>query len=148
MRGNEGDDHQRDQPAFLCLERQTAPMHIGAVAVFAADSEVDTGWIMGLLAEHARRTPRLHLRARASWWGHAWEEEPGFRAEDHLHPHHLPHPGGREELAGLVSELVSEPLELSRPLWAAHVFTGLDGDRLAVVVKLHDALADGAPRSR
>lgn len=130
--------------AFLCLERRAAPMHIGAVAVFAADGEVDADRMLGLLADCARRTPRLRLRARTSWRGPVWEEEPGFRAEDHLHPHHLPHPGGREELAALVSEIVSEPLELTRPLWAAHVITGLDGDRFAVVVKLHHALADGA----
>lgn len=130
--------------AFLCLERQTAPMHIAAVAVFAADGDMDSARVKGLLAERAQRTPRLRLRARASWWGHAWEEQPGFHAETHVFTHHLPHPGGREELAGLVSELVTEPLDLSRPLWAAHVIGGLDGDRFAVMVKLHHALADGA----
>lgn len=130
--------------AFLCLERQAAPMHIGAVAVFAADGGVDAARVVGLLAERAQRTPRLRLRARASWWGQTWEEQPDFDAEAHLHAHHLPHPGGRDELAGLVSELFTEPLDLSRPLWEGHVITGLDGDRFAVVVKLHHAMADGA----
>lgn len=130
--------------AFLCLERRTAPMHIAAVAVFAAGRAMDADRLRALLADRAQRTPRLRLRARASWWGHAWEEQPGFDADNHLFTHHLPHPGGREELAELVSEVVTEPLELDSPLWAAHVITGLDGDRFAVVVKLHHALADGA----
>jgi diacylglycerol O-acyltransferase / wax synthase len=130
--------------AFLCLERQTAPMHIAAVAVFAAEDGVDPVRVRALLADRAQRTPRLRLRARASWWGLTWEEHPGFQADNHLFTHHLPDPGGREELAGLVSEVVTEPLELCRPLWAAHLITGLDGGRFAVVVKLHHALADGA----
>ncbi|MGI8312984.1 wax ester/triacylglycerol synthase domain-containing protein [Saccharopolyspora hattusasensis] len=132
--------------AFLCLERDAAPMHLGAVAVFAPRRPVHPGRVAGVLAERAARIPRLRLRVRSSWFppGHArWEEPSDFRARDHVHTHQLPSPGGREELAVLVTELNALPLDLSRPLWELHVITGLDGDRFAVLVKLHHALADG-----
>ncbi|WP_190814202.1 wax ester/triacylglycerol synthase family O-acyltransferase [Saccharopolyspora pogona] len=132
--------------AFLCLERDAAPMHLGAVAVFAPRRPVHPGRVAGVLAGRAAQIPRLNLRVRSSWFppGHAhWEEPSDFHTRDHVHTHHLPSPGGREELAVLVAELNALPLDLSRPLWELHVITGLDGDRVAVLVKLHHALADG-----
>jgi diacylglycerol O-acyltransferase len=133
--------------AFLCMESRHAPMHIGAVAVFGPDGEVTASRLVRVLAERAQRSPRMCLRVRGSWFppGHArWERQSDFRARDHIHTHHLPYPGGREELAALVSELVAEPLDLTRPLWELHVISGLDGGRFALVAKLHHALADGA----
>ncbi|SDY51202.1 Diacylglycerol O-acyltransferase [Saccharopolyspora shandongensis] len=132
--------------AFLCLEQDAAPMHLGAVAVFAPRRPVQPQRLAEVLAERAQQIPRLRLRIRSSWFppGHArWEEPPDFRARDHVHTHQLPSPGGREELAVLVAELNSPSLDLSRPLWELHVITGLDGARFAVLVKLHHALADG-----
>ncbi|MBB5156053.1 wax ester/triacylglycerol synthase family O-acyltransferase [Saccharopolyspora phatthalungensis] len=132
--------------AFLCLEQDAAPMHLGAVAVFVPRRPVQPDRVAEVLAERAQRISRLQLRVRRSWLppGHArWEEPAHFHARDHVHTHQLPSPGGREELAVLVAELGAQPLDLNRPLWELHVITGLDGDRFAVLVKLHHALADG-----
>lgn len=132
--------------AFLCLERHSAPMHIGAVAVFAPRRRVDPDRVAEVLAERASRLARLRVHVRPPVFppGYArWEEYPEFRAEDHIHTHQVPSPGGREELAALVGELNAVPLSLNRPLWELHVITGLDGDRIAVLTKLHHALADG-----
>jgi diacylglycerol O-acyltransferase / wax synthase len=132
--------------AFLCLEQAAAPMHLGAVAVFAASRPVRPEKMAGVLAERAQQIPRLRLRLRREWWppGSArWEEAPTFHAENHVHTHQLTASGSREELATLVGELNSAPLDLTKPLWDLHVITGLDGDRFAVVAKLHHALADG-----
>jgi diacylglycerol O-acyltransferase len=133
--------------AFLCLERDTAPMHIGALAVFGAENPPDTVQIAKLLAARAQRLPRMRFRVRTAWFrtgGARWETHPDFLAADHVYQHHLPSPGGQGELAALTSELAAEPLDLSRPLWELHVITGLEGHRFALLVKLHHALADGA----
>ncbi|MGW3471111.1 wax ester/triacylglycerol synthase family O-acyltransferase [Saccharopolyspora sp. NPDC000995] len=132
--------------AFLCLERDTAPMHLGAVAVFAPRRPVRPEKVAGVLAGRAQQISRLRLRVRRSSipLGYArWEELPDFRAQNHVYAHQLPSPGGRGELAVLVAELNAAPLDLNRPLWELHVITGLDGDRFAVLMKLHHALADG-----
>ncbi|MCI2417586.1 wax ester/triacylglycerol synthase family O-acyltransferase [Saccharopolyspora sp. K220] len=131
--------------AFLCLEQDTAPMHVGAVAVFHPTEPVDPVRLAGLLAERAQRIARLRLRLAQSWLpGQAhWAEAPDFDAARHVHRHQVPSPGGREELAALVAELLADPLDRRRPLWELHLITGLDGDRFAVLVKFHHALADG-----
>ncbi|MBK7321560.1 MAG: hypothetical protein IPI82_03625 [Candidatus Microthrix sp.] len=41
----------------------------------------------------------------------------------------LPEPGGEAELRRFVGELLSEPLDSSRPLWDAWFVEGVDDDR-------------------
>ncbi|KAA5838353.1 wax ester/triacylglycerol synthase family O-acyltransferase [Saccharopolyspora hirsuta] len=129
--------------AFLCVERETAPMHLGAVAVFAPRGEADRLRLLELLAERARRIARLRLRLHRSWMQPCWTEVPRFDATAHVHGHQVPAPGGRAELAELVAELTAEPLDRTRPLWELHLITGLEDGRFAVLVKFHHALVDG-----
>ncbi len=133
--------------AFLSLEQDATPMHMGAVAVFQPASSADTDRLAALLAARARRLPMLRRTVQWRWLppGTAlWSDDPAFSEDRHIHRHHLPAPGAREQLSELVAELMSEPMDLRRPLWELHVITGLDGDRFAVLSKLHHALCDGA----
>jgi WS/DGAT/MGAT family acyltransferase len=54
----------------------------------------------------------------------------------------LPGRGGRRELQDYVSELASEPLDRSRPLWQIRIVEQYEGGA-AVVVRIHHAIADG-----
>ena len=55
----------------------------------------------------------------------------------------MPFPRGERELADLVSDIATQPLDRRRPLWEMWIVEGLAGGRLAVVSKMHHALADG-----
>jgi WS/DGAT/MGAT family acyltransferase len=132
--------------AFLLLEREAAPMHIGAVAVFQPRSDIDAERVADLLGQRTEGIPLLRRRARFSLWAPRqahWVEHKTFHAANHIHAHHLPSPGGPDEFAELVSRVGAEPLDLTRPLWELHLITGLDEGRFAVLMKLHHALTDG-----
>lgn len=132
--------------AFLCLEDDRNPMHLGAVATFAPRRPVHPARIVALLCERAQEIPRLRKRTQASWLplgGASWVDDPGFTPEDHVFGHHLRGHGGEDRFAALVSHLMAQPLDLRGPPWELHVITGLTGGRFAVVVKLHHALCDG-----
>ena len=47
------------------------------------------------------------------------------------------------ELDAFVAAVMSRPLDPDRPLWEMHVVEGLEGDRTALVAKVHHAILDG-----
>lgn len=132
--------------AFLCLEHPSAPLHMGAVAVFQPAHPVDGRRLVTMLSERAQRIPRLRRRIRQSWFPTAsaeWAEDGGFKADDHIRAHPLPAGSGHDELAELAARLMAEPLDMAQPPWQLHVITGLAGGRFALLAKLHHALCDG-----
>lgn len=72
-----------------------------------------------------------------------WRESCEVDLTYHIRPWRLPAPGGRRELDEAVGEIASTPLDRSRPLWEMYFVEGLANHRIAVVGKIHHALADG-----
>ncbi|WP_236788756.1 wax ester/triacylglycerol synthase family O-acyltransferase [Amycolatopsis sp. GM8] len=133
--------------AFLCLEGETSPMHMGAVVIFSPDEEIPPSRIATLLAERAARVPRLRRRASTTvlpLGGARWIEDPAFDAERHIQVRELHGQCRDEALASHTAQWIEEPLDLRRPPWQARVVTGLSGGRFALLLKLHHALTDGA----
>ncbi len=80
--------------------------------------------------------------------GHpVWVQDDEFDIDRHLHRITLPANGTRTELTEICGRLAGLPLDRRRPLWEIWVIEGLDGssgtDRLAVLIKVHHAAADG-----
>lgn len=61
----------------------------------------------------------------------------------HLYHSGLPKPAGERELGVLASRIHSLPLDRRRPLWEMHVIEGLEGNRFALLFKLHHSQIDG-----
>ncbi|AWT51308.1 WS/DGAT/MGAT family O-acyltransferase [Mycolicibacterium smegmatis] len=72
-----------------------------------------------------------------------WRENCDVDLEYHVRPWRLRAPGGRRELDEAIGEIAGTPLDRSRPLWEMYFVEGLAGGRIAVVNKIHHALADG-----
>jgi WS/DGAT/MGAT family acyltransferase len=72
-----------------------------------------------------------------------WRENCEVDFDYHLREVTAPAPGGQPELDEVISRIMSSPLDRSRPLWEMHAVTGLAGGRVALVTKMHHALADG-----
>ncbi|MGH3916853.1 MAG: wax ester/triacylglycerol synthase family O-acyltransferase [Pseudonocardiaceae bacterium] len=131
--------------AFLSLDRDVSPMHLGALAIFRMVRPGDPARVVSLLADRAQRLPQLRKRMQPAWFPLAaatWADDPDFRAEDHIHLHHLDGHGSHEA-AALTAALMMRPLPRTRQLWEFHVLAGLGEDRFAVLVKMHHALGDG-----
>ena len=72
-----------------------------------------------------------------------WRENAAIDPDYHIQRVQVPAPGGRRELDDVIGEIASVPLERERPLWQMFVAEGLAQDRVAVIWKIHHALADG-----
>ncbi len=85
--------------------------------------------------------PEIPLAARPLMPAY-WETVEDFRLEDHLHRVRLPKPAGEKQLQALVSELMSTPLDSSRPLWEMHLIENYRQGS-ALMVRLHHCIGDG-----
>ncbi|HKS48736.1 MAG TPA: wax ester/triacylglycerol synthase family O-acyltransferase [Amycolatopsis sp.] len=133
--------------AFLCLEGNTSPMHMGAVAVFQPSAPVDPDKLAALLAERADQVPRLRRRVGGTLFppgGATWVEDTRFDAREHIHVHRLGEFDSEDPLTSCAAEWIEEPLDLRRPPWSVHVVTGLGDGRFALLLKLHHSFTDGA----
>lgn len=77
-----------------------------------------------------------------------WIDDPDLCVRDHVHRVTVPAPGSERALAALVARIAALPLDRSRPLWELRVVEGLTEGRVALVFKLHHALADGVSASK
>ena len=59
----------------------------------------------------------------------------------------LPEPGDRAALQELVGDLMAEPLDRNKPLWAIYMIDGY-GEGAAVYVRMHHCIADGIALAR
>lgn len=72
-----------------------------------------------------------------------WVEDPDFDLDNHVHEHQLASPGDERMLALQVSEILAQPLDLSKPPWAIHVIGGLRNGRVALATAIHHSASDG-----
>ena len=135
--------------AFLALESPTTHLHILGAMVFDPDG-VPGGLgfrrIRSLVAERVPLVPPFRMRMVEVPFGlqhPTLVEDPDFDLDYHVRRTSLPAPGGAAELADLVADVASRPLDRTRPLWEFHVVEGLAGGRIGIVAKVHHAIIDG-----
>jgi diacylglycerol O-acyltransferase len=131
--------------AFLHLDSRTSAMHIASLAFFAgpvpSQSEVRTAIERKLI-----RAPRCRQRLVSVPFGlgrPVWVDDPGFDIARHVRRTAVPHPGGPAEVKAVAERLLSEPLDHGVPLWEDWVLEGIEGDRWALLTKVHHTMVDG-----
>ncbi|MGO9458099.1 MAG: WS/DGAT/MGAT family O-acyltransferase [Acidimicrobiales bacterium] len=134
---------------FLYSETPTAHMHTVKVAV-ADLSDIEGGFtfeefveVLGVQLDHLPPFRRRAVPVPGRLGHPVWVEDPDFEIRRHVARMVLPAPGDRAQLAAVVGEFASLPLKRDRPLWELLFVEGLAEGRMAVVVKLHHAVADG-----
>jgi WS/DGAT/MGAT family acyltransferase len=105
---------------------------------------------MDLLYARMERTallfPRLRRRvlpAPGNLGNPTWVDDPTFDIRYHVRHISLAEPRDMRQLLDLVTLLIADPFDRSRPLWHFIVVDGLQGGRSALVQKLHHTVTDG-----
>lgn len=132
---------------FLYMETPSVHMHTLKIAILEPRDGLsyDT-FVTGLLAR-LRRLPPLRRRVVPVPFGlnhPVWVTLPRIDVAHHLPHHDLGGEGTVRDLEELIGEIASTPLDRRHPLWELHYCEGLEGGRVAVIGKMHHALADGA----
>ncbi len=137
--------------SFLHFEDATTHMHLGGLILFEAgplktgDGGIDIDRIRAQIAGRLHLVPRY--RQRLGWipvFNQAvWVDDEHFNLSYHVRHAALPRPGDDAQLKQLTARIMSQQLDRGKPLWELWVIEGLAGDRFALLVKTHHAIADG-----
>lgn len=135
---------------FLHVETEAVPQHICCLALVDPRSlpggRLSREEITAGLEKRVERVP--WLRWRAAWPAKSvtrpiWVPEKCFDVRRHLRWRRLSEGGDWRELRAVVERCMAEPLDHRLPLWRVEVVEGLASGKLAILLVLHHAIADG-----
>jgi len=130
--------------SFLYLEKEEAPLHIGSLGIF--EGQVPYQRFVDTINAKLHLIPRYLQRAVPAPFnvGHpSWEWDPDFDITRHIMRVKVDAPGSHEQLMELTANLFAPKLDRGKPLWELYIVEGLEGDRSALVSKVHHCLVDG-----
>lgn len=132
---------------FVRMESPRTPMHIGALAIFTLPDDAPETFVRDLHAAFSEmawlpfpydsKLSSIRLADALRW------KQVKPDPEYHIRLDALPSPGSEIELGRLVERLHSRPLDMTKPLWEAHIIEGLAHNRFAFYFKAHHAATDG-----
>jgi WS/DGAT/MGAT family acyltransferase len=136
--------------AFLQLETDATPMHVGALFVLDPGSpeagrtffrrfRSEVGRRLGRSEVFTRRIAALPFNVANPMWITGAPD-----LDYHVRSTVLPAPGTQHQLEECVADLHSPVMDRERPLWELHVIEGLEDGRVALYIKTHHAGLDGA----
>lgn len=137
--------------SMVFMETNHTHMHIGEVGILEAGAPaarsggLDIERIRTHIASGLDHVPRHRQRlAFIPIESHpVWVDDDRFKLDYHVRHTALPPPGTIRQLKRLVGRLMSQKLDLSKPLWEMWFIEGLEGGRFAMVSKLHHCMVDG-----
>jgi diacylglycerol O-acyltransferase len=137
--------------AMVFMETSHTHMHIGEVGILdAAPVLTQSGRLdiekirthiaggLGQVSRHRQRLAFIPVEAHP-----VWVDDAQFNLDYHVRHTALPSPGSIRQLKRLVGRIMSQKLDLSKPLWELWVVEGVEGGRFAIISKLHHCMVDG-----
>ena len=139
--------------SFLIYEdtQPQAAMHVASTQIHDArplqldDGSLDIERIQEYVLSRLHRIPRYRQRLMYTpIEGHpVWVDDASFNIRYHVRHSRLPQPGDVRQLKRMVGRIFSQRLDREKPLWELWVIEGLEGDRVAVLSKVHHCMVDG-----
>jgi diacylglycerol O-acyltransferase len=138
--------------SFLVMETASSHMHVSSTLIYEAgplrtpDGGIDIDQIMRATESYLHRIPRYRQKLHfIPFVDHAvWVDDQHFALDYHVRHTALPDPGTDDQLRKLSSRVMAQPLDRARPLWETWIVEGLEGDRFAVITKIHHCMIDGS----
>jgi len=128
---------------FLYIERPGQPLSIACVSTF--EGTVPLKACRNLVESKLPEIPRYRQRVAFPPFNiglPSWQPDPNFDIRNHIRQVTLRR-GTEHDLKALASQIVSTHLDRQRPLWDLTLVRGLEGNRSAMIARIHHCLADG-----
>ena len=140
------------ESGFLHIESARTPMHMGTLGIFEGPPLRDGRGRLRLedirhrIEERLDLVPKLRRRIQRPLLPGAppvWADDPHFDIAHHVELRRLSRPGSVGQLWEECNRLLGQPLHREWPLWHFCIIDGLADRQVAVVARIHHALADG-----
>ncbi|MEP7178512.1 MAG: wax ester/triacylglycerol synthase family O-acyltransferase, partial [Pseudonocardiales bacterium] len=133
--------------AFLEAEDEDsqASLAIGSLAIFEGPPPPFEDFVRSIEAR-LPLIPRYRQKLRTVPFDltpPAWVEDPDFDLEWHIRHTAVPAPGGPDEIGRLLSRVMTQRMDRSRPLWEYWLCEGLSDGKWGLLSKLHHSMVDG-----
>jgi WS/DGAT/MGAT family acyltransferase len=129
--------------AWLQMDRPVTLMMIASFMTF--DEPPDYERLMATVEQRLLVFERFKQRVippRVPFGNYTWELDPHFDVRAHIHRVALPAPGDKKVLQAFMSDLISTPLDHTRPLWQFHLIERY-GNGAVLAGRMHHCIADG-----
>jgi WS/DGAT/MGAT family acyltransferase len=117
------------------FEDEGLPAHISAIARFDEAPSPDTSAAGAPAAVDVEKPPIQGYPI--------WVDDERFDLAYHVRHAALPQPGTDAQLREFASQVISQPLDLMRPLWELWLVEGLEDGGFALIAKIHHCMVDG-----
>lgn len=127
---------------FLYLEREGAPLHIASVNIF--EGRIPLASCRRFIESKLPLIPRYRQRVVTAPFNiglPTWEYDPDFDIRNHIREIKLRH-STEADLQVAASKLLTARMDRRHPLWDFTLFP-LEGNRTAILARVHHCLADG-----
>ncbi len=129
--------------AWLRMEDPTNLMMVSGIITFK--KRIDFDHLKAVIEHKLLSFDRFRMRvvqSRLPFGQSYWEMDRTFHLNAHLHRVALPSPGDKAALQEMASDLMSTPLDFSKPLWQFHLIENYE-EGCAIMCRLHHCIADG-----
>ncbi len=137
--------------SFILLEEPGMHMHVSAVAIFEAatlgtrDGRLPIERLREYVKSRLHQMPHYRQRLQFTPIQHhpIWVDDLHFNLQYHVRETALPVPSSETQLKELTGRILSQQLDRQKPLWEMWLVNGLEGNRFALLSKVHHCMADG-----
>ncbi len=119
-------------------------------SIIVAMTVLDAPPDMDVLLDRVNRMTQVNPKLRKRVIGNPislipprWELDPNFDLNYHIRRYQVAGDGTDTPLLRIAEQLGEQDFDRDRPLWEMAVVQGFDGERSAVIIKLHHAITDG-----
>jgi len=134
---------------ILRLESPSVAGHMCKLVILdrsPAAAPLTVGSLRRQVAGRIGRAPRLAQKLAPTPLGLAnpvWVDDPDFDVANHVRSVPTGGPVDRERLLEIAAGLIEQRLDRSRPLWSIELVEEVEGDRTALIWRIHHCMADG-----
>jgi Uncharacterised protein family (UPF0089). len=137
---------------FLAGETPSWHQHVAGLTILDPSDSPDFGFeaLMRTVGERLPLIPKLTWKLKSVPFGldrAVWVDDPDFDITRHIRRLEVARPGGPRQAAEAVAPILGNQLDRRHPLWELWYVDGIVNDRVAVLMKFHHCLLDGAAGS-